>query len=225
MTASYVAAMALLKFELRAALRQRSHLATTVIFFIVVCSLFPLAIGTQPLLLQRIGGGIIWVAALLASLLSIEKLFEHDKDDGFLEQLLLSSAPLSLLIIAKLIAHYLIVAIPLLIMAPLLGSMFHLSLSMISVLWLSLLLGLPIIQGISAIGAALTVCLPRGGLLLALLVLPLTTPALIISTMAIDAARVGLPISGYFALLLALLLVVAALAPMTIAAALKIAVE
>ena len=225
MTSLLKAPYTLARYELRTAMRQQSAWVTTVLFFLVVCTLFPLAIGAQPILLQQIGGGVIWVAALLASLLSIEKLFDHDKEDGFLEQLLLVETPLSLLILTKLVVHYLIVALPLLIITPLLGLMFHLTPLMIGTLLITLLLGLPIVQGISAIGAALTVCLPRGGLLLALMVLPLTIPALLISTMAIEATRVGLPIIGHVALLLALLLSVLIAAPLLIALALRITLE
>lgn len=211
--------------DLLLAFRNYRDCINSLSFFILVIMLFPLAISPEPQILKNFAPGIIWVSALLASLLALDRLFLSDFVDGSLEQLLLSPYPLSLLVLAKVWAHWLISGLPLIMIAPLVGLLLNLSGSTILVLILTLVLGTPILSFIGAIGVALTVSLRHSGFLLALLLIPLYIPVLIFATSAIMAANAGLAVSGQLALLGALFLLALSLAPMTIAAALRVGVE
>ncbi len=215
----------LLQRDILLALRSYQEWLNALIFFILVVSLFPLAISPDPQVLRNLAPGIIWVSALLASLLALNRLFSDDFLDGTLEQLLFSSYPLSLLVLAKVLAHWLTSSLPLIIIVPLAGILLHLSGETILVLGTTLLLGTPILSFIGAIGIALVVSLRNSGFLLALLVMPLYIPVLIFATSAVTASQAGLPISGQLAWLGALLLLSLCLAPVTIAAALRVGAE
>ena len=208
--------------DLKMAIRRRSELLNPLLFFILVVSLFPLGVGPGPQLLQEIAPGVIWVAALLATLLSMERLFRSDFEDGALEQLLLSPHALSLLVLAKVFAHWLVTGLPLILVSPLLGLLLHLPPEGIIALPVTLLLGTPALSLVGAIGVALTVGLRRGGVLLTLLILPLYVPVLIFGTAAVAAAAAGLSIAGQLALLGALLALALTLAPFATAAGLRI---
>jgi heme exporter protein B len=212
----------LLQRDLMLAFRHRSELANPLLFFVMVVSLFPLGLGPEPNILQRIGPGVIWVAALLSALLSLDTIFRSDFEDGSLEQLLLSPHPASVLVIAKVVAHWLVTGLPLLLLAPLLGVLFHLSLQATLALVLTLTLGTPVLSLLGAIGVALTVALKRGGVLLSLLLLPLYIPVLIFAASAVDAASDGLPVTAQLSFLGALLALALSLAPVASAAALRI---
>lgn len=217
--------LGVLRRDLQLAIRSRNELINPLLFFILVVSLFPLGIGPGPRLLAQIAPGVIWVAALLATLLSMERLFRSDFEDGTLEHLLLSPHSLSFLVLAKVLAHWLVTGLPLLVVSPLLGVLLQLPGSAISLLPITLLLGTPVLSLIGAIGVALTAGLRRGGVLLTLLVLPLYIPVLIFGSTAVAAAAVGLPVSGHLALLGALLALALTLAPLATAAGLRISVD
>lgn len=193
-----------------------------VLFFVLVAVLFPLAMIPDLKILQAIGPGILWVAALLAVLLSLTRLFQPDYDDGNLEQWLFSASPLSLLIFAKITAHGFMLCIPLLVISPLLALLFHLSGHIILVLIITLMLGTPLLTLLGAIGAALTVSLRHSGLLLPLIVLPLYIPPLIFATSALSAAQAGFSAAASLAWLGALLSLALVLAPWVSAIILKI---
>ncbi|MBD1554199.1 heme exporter protein CcmB [Pseudomonas typographi] len=214
----------LLKREVRLLCRRPGELLNPLVFFAIVVALFPLALGAQPQLLQAVAPGLVWVAALLAVLLSLEGLFRSDFEDGSLEQMVLSPQPLALLMLAKVLVHWLFSGLALVLLAPLLGVMLGLPLVCLPVLLASLLLGTPVLSLLGAIGAALTVGLKRGGLLLALLVLPLYIPVLILGSGALQAALQGLPSGGYLLWLASLAALALALAPLAIAAGLRISV-
>ena len=201
--------------DLLVAWRRRSDVATALLFFVIVTSLFPLGIGAEPDLLRSIAPGVIWVAALLSCMLSLARLFAADHADGTLEQLLLSSEPLGVIAAAKALAHWLVSGLPLVLIAPLIALQYDLAAPLYPVLALSLLLGTPVLSLIGAIGAALTLGLRGGGVLLSLLVLPLYVPVLIMGAGSVDMAAAGLAPDGQLLLLAALL----------IAAALRISVE
>jgi heme exporter protein B len=211
--------------DLTLAWRRRSDVFTAVIFFVIVASLFPLGIGPEPKLLLAIGPGVVWVAALLASMLALSRLFAGDYADDTLEQMLIGAAPLSVIIIAKVIAHWLAANLPLVLIAPLLGLQFGLTGEALAVLALALALGTPSLSLIGGIGAALTLGLRGGGVLLALLVLPLYAPVLILGSLAVEATAAGLSAQPYLLLLAALSIAAASLAPWAIAAALRISYE
>lgn len=211
--------------DLVLALRQRADVLTALVFFVIVVSLFPLGVGPEPELLRSIAPGVIWVAALLASMLALPRMFAADHADGTLEQLLLGAAPLGVVILGKVAAHWLVSGLPLVLIAPLLGLQFDLDQETQAVLALSLLLGTPVLSFIGAIGGALTLGLRGGGVLLALLVLPLYVPVLIIGAGAAEMASAGMTATAHFMLLAALLMMAAALAPWAIAAALRLAAE
>jgi heme exporter protein B len=211
--------------DLLLALRRRSDVATALLFFVVVASLFPLGIGAEPNLLRAIAPGVIWVCALLSSLLSLRRLFEADYDDGTLEQMLLGAAPLGVVAAAKASAHWLVTGLPLVAIAPLIALQYDIAAGLYGVLALSLLLGTPVLSLLGAIGAALTLGLRGGGVLLSLLVLPLYVPVLIIGAGAVEMAAAGLGGGGQLLLLGAMLVLAAAFAPWAIAAALRISLE
>jgi heme exporter protein B len=217
--------LAIVRRDLLLAWRRRADIATVVLFFVIVISLFPLGVGPEPNLLRTIAPGIIWVAALLACMLSLQQMFASDHSDGALDQMLLAAAPLGLIVIARACAHWLMSGLPLVILSPLLAIQFDLAPELSPVLTLSLLLGTPILTLIGAIGAALTLGLRGGGMLLALLVLPLYVPVLILGAGAVDAAAAGLGADAHLLLLAALLVVTATFAPWAIAAALRISAE
>ena len=211
--------------DLLLALRRRSDVGTALLFFVIVASLFPLGVGAEPNLLRAIGPGVIWVAALLSSMLSLARLFAADYADGTLEQMLLGAAPLGVVVTAKAAAHWLVSGLPLVLIAPLLAIQYDLSASLTGVLTLSLLIGTPVLSMIGAIGAALTLGLRGGGVLLSLLVLPLYVPVLVMGAGSVDMAAAGLAPDAQLLLLAAMLIVSAAFAPWAIAAALRISLE
>jgi heme exporter protein B len=211
--------------DLRLALRRRTDTLAVLFFFVIVVSLFPLGIGPEPELLRRMAPGVVWVAALLASMLSLARLFADDLQDGTLEQQLLSATPLALLVLGKASAHWLCSGLPLALVSPLLAMQFGLSTDAMAVLAASLLLGTPILSLVGAIGAALTVGVRGAGVLLSLLVLPLVIPVLIFGAAAVDAGSTGTGVAAHFSLLGALLVLALAGAPPAAAAALRIALE
>ena len=219
------AAYFLLKRDLLLAFRRRTEIANPLIFFVVVTTLFPLGVGAEPNLLRAMAPGVIWIAALLAAMLSLERVFRSDFEDGTLEQLLLSAHPVSLLVLAKVVAHWLITGLPLIIIAPLLAILLGLSGDAMGVLLLTLSLGTPVLSLIGGIAVALTVGLRRGGVILSLLVLPLYVPVLIFASNAIETASAGFPVTGQLAMLLALLVLAITLAPVATAAALRMSLS
>ena len=215
----------LLKRDLTLAVRHRAEMINPLLFFVLVTSLFPLGIGADPVLLKAIGPGIIWVAALLAALLSLDGIFRSDFEDGTLEQLLLSSHPVSVLVLAKVLAHWMITGLPLLLVAPLLGILLGLPAAGIKLLMITLLLGTPVLSLLGAVGVALTVGLRKGGMILSLLVLPLYVPLLIFAASAVDTAAAGLPVTAHLSLISALLVLALSLSPLATAAALRISLS
>lgn len=211
--------------DLRLCLRHRSDLAMPLLFYVMVVCLFPLGARPEGQLLARYAPAILWVAALLSSLLAMERLFRSDFEDGSLEQMLLSPYPTPWLVLARLLAHWLSTGLPLVLISPVLALILGLPATIIPILALSLLLGTPILSLIGAIGVALTVGLPRGGMLLALLILPLYTPVLIFAANGLAAALEGLPVQGPMLLLGAMLALAITLAPLAISAALRLSVE
>ena len=211
--------------DLLLAMRRKSEMLTALFFFIIVVSLFPLGIGPEPALLKKIAPGILWVAALLSTMLSLNRLFATDHADGTLEQLVLSPTPLGLLVAGKIAAHWLTSGLPLVLLAPVLGLQFDLDASALWVLIAALLLGTPFLSLIGAIGAALTLGVRGGGVLLSLLVLPLYIPALIFGAGAVEAHISGLGAGGHLSLLAALLALAAFFAPWATTAALRISLE
>ncbi|MUH73281.1 heme exporter protein CcmB [Psychrosphaera haliotis] len=208
--------------DLKIALRHRDDVLNPLLFFIIIITLFPLGIGPEPQTLAKIAPGIIWVSALLATLLSLDRMFKSDYQDGALEQLLLSPYPSFIWVLAKVIAHWILTGIPLIITAPVLAGMLNLPTeSFLATFW-TLLLGTPVLSFIGAIGAALTVGLKKGGVLLSLIILPLYIPVLIFATSAIDAASYGLPYGGQLAIIGALLVGALTLTPFAITSALKV---
>lgn len=214
-----------LRRELKIAFRNSAEIINPLWFFLIVITLFPLGVGPEPKLLARIAPGIVWVAALLSSLLALERLFRDDYLDGTLEQLLLLPSPLALTVLGKVCAHWVVTGLPLLILSPLIALLLSLDFETWKAVALTLFLGTPTLSFIGAIGVALTVGLRRGGVLLSLLVLPLYIPVLIFATGAIDAASMSMPIGGYLAILGAMLAGSATLAPFATAAALRVSVH
>ena len=215
----------LLKRDLTLAVRHRAEMINPLLFFILVTSLFPLGVGANPNLLQAIGPGVIWVAALLAALLSLDGIFRSDFEDGTLEQFLLSSHPVSILVLAKVTAHWLVTGLPLLLVSPLLGVLLGLTGDGIRILMITLLLGTPVLSLLGAVGVALTVGLRKGGMILSLLVLPLYVPLLIFAASAVDTATAGLPVSAHLLFISALLVLALSLSPPATAAALRISLS
>jgi heme exporter protein B len=209
--------------DLLIALRRRSDIFTTLVFFAIVVSLFPLGIGPEMDTLRLIAPGIVWVGALLASMLALELIFSADHRDGSLEQMLLTAQPVSLLVVGKVLAHWLVTGLPLVVISPLLGLQYDLGWPALQVLIVSLLLGTPTLSLIGAIGAALTIGLRSGGVLLALLVLPLYIPVLIFGAGAVEATVSGLGGGAHLSMLAAILILSLVLAPVATAAALRVA--
>jgi heme exporter protein B len=215
----------LLRRDLTLAFRNRAEFANPLLFFVLVITLFPLAIGAIPELLSRIAPGIIWVAALLAAMLSLDSIFRSDFDDGSLEQLLMSAHPMPLLVLAKVSAHWLVTGLPLLLVSPVLAEMLGMPQEAQGILMLTILIGTPILSLIGSIGVALTVGLPKGGILLSLLVLPLYVPILIFASSAIEGAAGGLDVSAQIYMLLAFLFLAISLSPVAAAASLKMSMS
>lgn len=214
-----------LRRDLTLAYRRRSDVLTTLFFFIIVVSLFPFGVGPETNQLRLMAPGILWVAALLASMLSLGRLFSFDYLDGTLEQMLLGAAPLGLLVLAKVLAHWLVSGLPIVFMAPILGVMFDLPAEQLLVLTLSLLCGTPVLSLIGAVGAALTLGLRGGGVLVSLLVLPLYVPVLIFGAGAVGAQAAGIGAQSHLYLLAAFLAVSLLFAPWATAAGLRISAE
>ncbi|MDR2877962.1 MAG: heme exporter protein CcmB [Chromatiales bacterium] len=211
--------------DLMLAGRRPVDVVTALFFFVIVVSLFPLGIGPEGQILHAIAPGVVWVAALLASMLSLTRLFEADFVDGTLEQMILAPQPLSLIVLGKVSAHWLVTGAPLVLMSPLLGLQFGLSGEALMILALALLLGTPALSFIGALGAALTVGLRGGGALLALLILPLCVPVLIFGAGAVDAAATGMETGAHLSLLGAFLVMALCFGPWVTAAALRIALD
>ena len=211
--------------ELTLAVRGGIGTLMAVVFFVIAVSLFPLAVGPELGLLSRIAPGAVWVAALLAALLSLDRLFVADHDDGSLEQLMLGTLPLELVVLAKTAAHWLTTGLPLAAAAPILALLLNMSTDGLVILIVSLLLGTPILSLIGAVGAALTVGLRRGGALIALLVLPLYVPVLIFGVGAVEGAVLDVGVRANLAILAGGLVGALALGPLAAAAALRMTVE
>ena len=205
--------------------RGRAGVLSTLIFFIIVVSLFPLGIGPETQLLRTIAPGVIWVAALLASMLSLNRLFANDHQDGTLEQLLLTPQPLFLTVLGKVLAHWIVSELPLVLVAPLVGMQFDLGRQTLLILLISLLVGTPVLSLIGSVGAALTLGLRGGGVLISLLVLPLYIPALIFGSGAVQASIIGMDPAPHLSLLGAFAIVSLIFSPWATAAALRISVE
>lgn len=212
--------------DLLLAMRRRTDVLTTLFFFVIVVSLFPLGVGTERQVLRVLGPGVVWVAALLASMLALERLFAADYEDGTLEQMLLTAQPLALLVLAKVAAHWLLTGLPLVLIAPLIGMQYHLPDTAIVMMMVALLLGTPVLSLVGAIGAALTLGLRGGGILLSLLILPLYIPVLVYGAGAVEVSTVEVAdAEPYIMLLSAFLLSSLVLAPLAASAALRISIE
>ncbi|SLN14710.1 heme exporter protein CcmB [Oceanibacterium hippocampi] len=219
------ALLALLVRDLRLAIRQGGTVGMTLGFFVITVTLFPLGVGPELELLSRIAAGVIWVAAMLASLISLDRIFQADYEDGSLELIALGPTPLELVVLAKALAHWLTTGLPLLVTAPLLAVLLNLPVNGFVALIAAMLLGTPALSLIGAIGAALTVGVRRGGVLLSLLVLPLYIPILIFGVAAVEAAIGGFVVAPHLAVLGGLLIGATVLTPWASAAALRLALE
>ena len=217
--------MKLVLRDLQLAWQSRGDLAVGLVFFLLVTCLFPLAVGPEPQILARIGGGVLWVSALLAHLLALPRLFEADWRDGTLEQLMLTPLPVSVLVLAKLLAFWISTSVPLALLSPVLATQYFLDADARWMLFYTLLLGTPVLSALGSLGAALTLGVRQGGFLLALLVLPLTAPVLIFACGAVGAVQSGLSAQSELSLLAALCCLSLAVTPWLTAMALKLAVE
>jgi heme exporter protein B len=211
--------------DLMLAWRRRADVLSTLFFFVIVVSLFPLGIGPETQLLRSIAPGVVWVAALLASMLSLGRVFANDYADGTLEQMLLTPQPIYLVVLGKVLAHWLVSELPLVLIAPLIGVQFGLASDTLLILFISLVLGTPVLSLIGSIGAALTLGLRGGGVLIALLILPLYIPVLIFGAGAVDASIMGADPQANILLLAALLVLSMVFAPWATSAALRISLE
>lgn len=211
--------------DLVLAMRRRADVLTTLVFFVMVVSLFPLGVGPEMDMLRKMAPGVVWVAALLASMLSLGRLFSADYLDGTLEQIMLAPQPLSILVLGKIVAHWMVSGLPLVLMAPVLGLQFDMSAQALWVLIAGLLLGTPILSMIGAVGAALTLGLRGGGVLVSLLVLPLCIPVLIFGAGAVEAVTTGMSAASHLSLLGAMLLLALVFTPWVTAQALRISME
>ena len=215
----------ILQRDLRLAFRRWSELATPLIFFVIIASLFPLASSPDEAQLRQIGSAVLWMSALLSSLLALDGLFRADAEDGSMEQLILSPAPLGLIVLAKIVAHWAVSGVPLLVLAPLVALSFHLPTDALPSLIAALALATPTLSVLAAIGAALTVSLRAGGTIIGLLILPLTGPVLIFGTRATELAAQGESVAGPLYLLAALAVLAVSLGPIVAAAAVRTALE
>jgi len=216
---------AALERDLLIAMRRRADVLTTFFFFMIVVSLFPLGVGPEPETLREIAPGVVWVSALLAAMLSLARMFSGDFADGALEQMVLAPQPLTLLVLAKVLAHWLTTGLPLVLLAPLLGLQFGLPGDALATLAVSLLIGTPALSLVGAVGAALTLGVRGGGALASLLVLPLYMPVLIFGAGAVVATVEGTGAGGHLSLLGAMLMLALVFAPIASAAALRISLE
>lgn len=219
------AVVAVARRDLLMVMRRKSEVLTALFFFVIVTSLFPLGIGPEPALLRKIAPGVLWVAALLATMLGLQRMFAADHADGTLEQMAISPTPLVILVVGKIGAHWLVSGLPLVLIAPILGIQFDLDASALGVLVIALMLGTPLLSLIGSIGAALTLGVRGGGVLLSLLVLPLFIPALIFGAGAVEAHISGMGSGGHLSLLAAMLALAVFFAPWATTAALRIALE
>lgn len=217
--------MAVIRRDLLLAMRRKTEVLTALFFFVIVTSLFPLGIGPEPALLRKIAPGVLWVGALLATMLGLQRMFAADHADGTLEQMALSPQPLALLVAGKNIAHWMVSGLPLVILAPILGLQFDLDAGSLAVLTLGLAIGTPVLSLVGSVGAALTLGVRGGGALLSLLVLPLYVPTLIFGAGAVQAQLSGMGAGGHLSLLAALLALAVFFAPWATTAALRIALE
>jgi heme exporter protein B len=215
----------LLHRDLTVALRRSTDILTPLIFFVIVVSLFSLGLGPEPSVLKTIAPGVIWVAALLATMLSLNRLFANDHADGTLEQMALSPHPLTVLVLTKITAHWMLTGLPLVLISPLLAIQMFLPESAIGTLTLSLLLGTPVLSLLGAVGAALTLGLRGGGVLVSLLVLPLYTPVLIFGAGAVAGVIADIDVEAHFSLMGAFLALALAFAPWAAAAALRVSLD
>ena len=215
----------ILRRDLRLAFRRWSELATPLIFFVIIASLFPLAATPDEAQLRSIGAAVIWMSALLSSLLALDGLFRADTEDGSMEQLILAPAPLGLVVLAKIVAHWAVSGVPLLVLAPLVAMSFYLPLAVLPELIAALALATPTLSVLAAIGAALTVSLRAGGTIIGLLILPLTGPVLIFGTRATELAALGESVAGPLYLLASLAVLAVSLGPLIAAAAVRTALE
>jgi heme exporter protein B len=220
-----LASRSMLARDLTLAMRRKADVLTTLFFFLIVVSLFPLGVGPEMETLRQIAPGVIWVAALLASMLSLGRLFSDDYQDGTLEQILLEPHPLSVLVLSKVFAHWVLSGLPLVIFSPLLGMQLGLDGEAIVLLMITLTLGTPAMSLIGAVGAALTLGLRGGGVLISLLVLPLYIPILIFGAGAVESQSAGLGIEAHLSILGAFLMLTLVFAPISTAAALRISMD
>lgn len=218
-------ALLILRRDLRLALRQGSDSLAAVMFFVMAVALFPFGVGPEPNMLARVGSGILWVIALMASMLALERLFQNDYDDGSLELLALAPLPLEAVVIAKVAAHWIATALPLVAVAPLLALLLNTPVEILPPLVLALLLGTPTVSLLGAVGAALILGSRRGGVLVSLIVLPLAIPVLIFGVGAVEASLMSVSAQPYFLILLAFLLAAIPLCPWATAAAVRQALE
>jgi len=211
--------------DLTLAMRRKTDILSALFFFIIVISLFPLGVGLDKTVLIKIAPGIAWVAALLASMLALERLFAGDYEDGTLEQMLITPQPMTVIVLAKVVAHWLLTGLPLVLIVPLVGLQYHLSGESILVMMMALLLGTPILSLLGAIGAALTLGVRGGGILISLLILPLYIPVLVYGSGAVSASLIAGESQAYLLLLGAFLILTLLFSPIATALALKISSE
>ncbi len=213
--------MAIIRRELKLALRQGSDAAIALMFFVVVVALFPLGVGPEPGVLERISGGVVWIGALLAAMLSLDRLFQSEYEDGSLDLLVMAPWPLELMVLAKCLSHWLVTGLPIMLISPLLGLLLHMDSGAYAALLAAMALGTPVLSLIGAVGASLVLGARRAGVLVSLLVLPLTVPVLIFGVAAVEAAAIGQSPYPHLLLLGALLLAAIPLCPWAAAAALR----
>lgn len=211
--------------DLLVAFRRRAELMNPVLFYAIVVTLFPLGVSPDVSFLSKLAPGVVWVTTLLAALISVERIFKQDFEDGSIEQLFLSPYPISLLIFGKVVAHWIITGVPMLGIVPIMAMLLHIPGQVLPVLWISVLIGTPILSLVGAIGAALTVGLGGGGILIGLIVLPLYIPVLIFASSAVSAAMDGQAVSGQLAMLGAGLILALILAPLAISASLRVSMD
>ncbi len=206
-------------------MQRKQDIVTVLGFFLVAVALFPLGISSDPELLREIAPGAIWIAALFSTVLALDRLFSEDMDDGTLEQQLLMPLPISLVLLVRLIAHWVVTSLPIIVLTPVMGVQFGLNLDEIVILTFSLLLGTPVLVLLGAIGAALTVGLKSSGGLVTLLLLPLYVPVLILGTSSVSSVMAGMEVTAHFSLMGAALIVSLVLSPFAVATALKITID
>jgi len=217
--------LSILKRDLVLAFRHRAELMNPLLFYILVVVLFPLGIGTEQKILASIAPAIVWIAALLSALLSLDHIFRSDMEDGSLEQMIISTQPTSLIVLAKITAHWVTTGLLITLTGPLLGLFLGLPAATVKVLLVTLVIGTPILSAIGSIGVALTVGLRRGGIILSLLVLPLYVPVLIFASQTVSAADAGATVTASISMLAALLMLAVGLSPWATSAALRMTVS